>query len=274
MLSLPVRAFFVSLLLAGLAGCAAYYGYRLDRQYGAADPARFDRPTVAHAEIDFVRDVKPILDNRCVVCHGCYDAPCQLNLSAYQGVTRGAHRDVVYNSARLAAAEPTRLFTDAESNAAWRAKGFYPVLNERNPEPEANRDGSVLYRALMLKRVHDLPPGERLPDKEFDFRLDRNQVCPSIEQMDRFEEARPLWGMPYGLPALSAREHDTLARWIETGAPYRGPAPLPAAHAQRVQQEESRENSEHPDQTNSSNSSAARGAPRSPGRSRRPISSP
>ena len=229
-----MRAFFVSLLLAGLAGCAAYYGYRLDGQFGAADPARFDRPTVAHAEIDFARDVKPILDNRCVVCHGCYDAPCQLNLSAYQGITRGAHRDVVYDSARLAAAEPTRLFTDAESNAAWRAKGFYPVLNERNPEPEANRDGSVLYRALMLKRVHDLPPGGRLPEKEFDFRLDRHQVCPSIEQMDRFEEARPLWGMPYGLPALSAREHDTLARWIEAGAPYRGPAPLPAAHAQRV----------------------------------------
>ena len=26
--------------------------------------------------------IKPILENRCVVCHGCYDAPCQLLLSS------------------------------------------------------------------------------------------------------------------------------------------------------------------------------------------------
>ena len=234
MLNSPLRALLAPLLLAGLVGCAAYYGFQLDRQYGAADPARFDRPSATQAGIDFERDVKPILDGRCVVCHGCYDAPCQLNLSAYEGLTRGAHRDVVYDSARLTAAEPTRLFTDAESNAAWRGKGFYPVLNERSPAPEANRDGSVLYRALMLKRAHGLPSGDLLPEKAFDFRLDRSQVCPSIEQMERFEESRPLWGMPYGLPALSAREHDTLTRWIEAGAPYRGPGPLPAAHARRV----------------------------------------
>jgi len=30
----------------------------------------------------YLNEVKPILENRCVVCHGCYDAPCQLKLTS------------------------------------------------------------------------------------------------------------------------------------------------------------------------------------------------
>jgi hypothetical protein len=236
-----MRVLLVLSTFAVLVGCATYYGYRLDRQYGSADPTRYDRAPLAGADIapqaragiDFARDVKPILDSRCVVCHGCYDAPCQLKLSAYEGVTRGASKEIVY-ATRLVAVEPARLFTDADRNAAWRGKGFYPVLNERAPSAEANRAGSVIYRMLALKRAHGLPAGAVLPAQAFDFALDRAQQCPSIEEMDRFEEKFPLWGMPYGLPALSAREHDTLTRWIEAGAPDTGPAPLPAGHAARV----------------------------------------
>ena len=229
-----MRAFLVLMLFSGFVGCATYQGHRLDRQYGPADPARYDRPIAARAGVDFARDVKPILDNRCVVCHGCYDAPCQLKLTAYDGVTRGAHKDIIYNSARLVAADPTRLFTDADRNVAWRDKGFYPVLNERAPDAAANRDGSVMYRMLALKRAHGLPAGAVLSAKDFDLALDRAQQCPRIEEMDQFEEKYPLWGMPYGLPALSEREHDTLARWIEAGAPASAPAPLPAGHAARI----------------------------------------
>lgn len=29
---------------------------------------------------------RSLLDRRCVVCHGCYDTPCQLNLSASHGM--------------------------------------------------------------------------------------------------------------------------------------------------------------------------------------------
>jgi hypothetical protein len=228
-----MRIFLVLVLFSSFVGCATYYGHRLDRQYGPADPARYDRPPTTRAAIDFQRDVKPILDNRCVVCHGCYDAPCQLKLSAWQGVTRGASKEVVYSS-RLIAAEPTRLFIDADSNAAWRQKGFYPVLNERTPDAAANREGSVMYRMLALKRAHGLPAGAVLADKDFDFSLDRTQQCPRIEEMDQFEEKYPLWGMPYGLPALSAREHDTLTRWIEAGAPYNATPPLAAGYAERI----------------------------------------
>jgi hypothetical protein len=52
-------------------------------------------------DISYVRDVKPVLDRTCIACHACYDAPCQLKLTAAEGVTRGASKDVVYTSARL-----------------------------------------------------------------------------------------------------------------------------------------------------------------------------
>ena len=131
-----------ALLLVAAAGCATFYAHQLDERYGAADPARYDQPLRAAAGApDFATEVKPILDGRCVVCHGCYDAPCQLNLGSFEGIARGASREVVYAS-RLKPAEPTRLFHDALRNSGadgWRAKGFAPVLNERAPTVEANR---------------------------------------------------------------------------------------------------------------------------------------
>ncbi|MGH6692922.1 MAG: fatty acid cis/trans isomerase, partial [Gammaproteobacteria bacterium] len=213
----------VPVLAATLAGCAVYYAHRLDQRYGAADPGRYDRPAPTVTGPDYWREVKPILDQRCVVCHGCYDAPCQSNLASYQGVTRGANKDLVYNAARLLAAEPTRMFFDAHSNAAWRGKGFYPVLNERAATPEADREGGVMYRLLRLKREHPLPAGAVLPRERFDFSLDRSQQCPAIEEMDRFEQRFPEWGMPFGLPGISDREYATLTGWIAAGAPYRDP---------------------------------------------------
>lgn len=229
-----MRKLAVSILLLTLTGCAVYYGYRLDERYGAADPARYDRPAPAPADLDYWRDVKPVLDNRCVVCHGCYDAPCQANLASYPGVTRGAHKEKVYDAARLLAARPTRMFFDAQSTAGWRSKDFYPMLNERAATPEADREGSVMYRLLRLKRARPLPAAAERLDDRYDFSLDRKQQCPSIEEMDRFEQRYPEWGMPFGLPGLSDREYSTLTRWIEAGAPYRDPEPLSGAHQQRI----------------------------------------
>jgi hypothetical protein len=229
-----MRAFAITLVVTVLAGCAVYYGHRLDERYGAADPSRYDGPSAPQIDLDYWRDVKPVLDNRCVVCHGCYDAPCQANLASYQGVTRGAHKEKVYDAARLFATEPTRMFFDAQSTAGWRRKDFYPMLNERAATPEADREGGVMYRLLRLKRAHPLPAGAVLPNERYDFSLDRNQQCPAIEEMDRFEQKYPEWGMPFGLPGLSDREFTTLTRWIEAGAPYRDPEPLSGAHQKRI----------------------------------------
>ena len=219
--------------MLGLAGCATYYAAQLDQRYGVADPARYDRPAPAAAAAADYTQVKSILDNRCAVCHGCNDAPCQLNLASHAGVTRGANPAQVY-ATRLLTAQPTRLFFDAQSNAAWRAKDFHPVLNERAATPEAEREGGVLYRVLRQKQRTPGPAGGVLPKDRFDFSLDRAQQCPAIEGMDAYERKHPEWGMPFGLPALPQAEHDALARWIEAGAPAAAAAPLPPAYEQRV----------------------------------------
>jgi hypothetical protein len=80
-------------------------------------------------KVSYYKDVKPILDSRCVTCHGCYDAPCQLKLGSIEGVDRGASKEIVYDSSRLKAADPSRLFVDASMTEDWRKKGFYPILN-------------------------------------------------------------------------------------------------------------------------------------------------
>ena len=33
---------------------------------------------VPSRQIDYLSEVKPLLDKRCVVCHSCYNSPCQL----------------------------------------------------------------------------------------------------------------------------------------------------------------------------------------------------
>jgi hypothetical protein len=63
----------------------------------------------------YMSKVKPILDNRCVACHSCYVAPCQLQMGSYDGVERGAKKDFYYDLVRLEDAPPSRLFIDAKT---------------------------------------------------------------------------------------------------------------------------------------------------------------
>lgn len=225
---------FAPLLLVFLTACATVATLRLDDRFGPADPARFDRLPASNAQApDYWREVRPILDKRCVSCHACYDAPCQLNLASYGGLTRGASTSQVFAD-RLLAAEPTRLGIDAQSNGEWRQKGFFPVLNERQPTPQANREAGVMARLLALKQAHPGPAGGPLDDKDLDFSLNRPQVCTPAEGLDEYARRHPTRGMPFGLPPLSAGEHATLTRWLEAGAPYRPAAPLPAAITRQI----------------------------------------
>lgn len=223
------------LATAMLAGCATLATLSFDERFGRADPTRFDAPRPPSAGVPtFHADVQPILERRCVVCHGCYDAPCQLKLTAWDGVARGQSNARVYDGARLLAAPPSRLFIDAQLPSQWRKLGFDPVLNEREASAEANLAGSVLYQSLALKARHPLP-GDAVLGSGFDFSLDRAQVCPRIEQFDSFAKHTPLAGMPYGLPAVTDAEFTTLRRWIEAGSPYEGDKPLTAAQQSQVQ---------------------------------------
>lgn len=227
-----MRTKYVLLTALLIGGCAGMRGLQLDESYGESHP-RNRLTKRATGGVDYWHDVKPVLDSRCVVCHGCYDAPCQLKLSAFQGIDRGTSKSLVYDSARLLAAEPTRLFVDAHSTEAWRQKGFTPVLNERDQTPLANVNAGVMAQALTLKRKHPLPGTKLLPES-FDLSLSRDQQCPTIEEYDDFALAYPLWGMPYALPAISSQDDDVLMRWIEAGAPYYPPPPLGREFEQRI----------------------------------------
>jgi hypothetical protein len=230
-----MRRFSSVLLVCGVVGCATLARDSLDDRFGRPDPTRYDMPRApATSNVAFRTEVQPILERRCVVCHGCYDAPCQIKLSAWEGVARGASTEVVYDSGRVREAPLSRLFVDAQLPSQWREKGFFPVLNERAPTPEANLAASVLARSLALKQKHPLP-ADALLGAPFDFSLDRSASCPRIEQFDAYERKVPLAGMPYGLPGLNAREMSTVTRWLAAGSPYEGPLPLSATQQQQLQ---------------------------------------
>lgn len=113
-----------------MTGCASivYKVTDFDRLYGPAAPKQ--RVLTPEAlllsqqqhKVSYYKEVKPILDSRCVTCHGCYDAPCQLKLGSIEGLDRGATKRLVYNSNRLKAADPTRLFIDATTTEGWRKR--------------------------------------------------------------------------------------------------------------------------------------------------------
>jgi hypothetical protein len=147
-------------------------------------------------------------------------------------VARGASRDAVYDATRLLEAPPSRLFVDAQRASEWRARGFFPVLNERSNTSDANLAGSLLYQTLLQKQQHPLPPGPLL-GQAFDVSPDRSNACPRVEQYAAFAQASPLAGMPYGLPGLNATELGTLRRWLEAGTPYEGDVPLSAVQQQQ-----------------------------------------
>lgn len=194
-------------------GCASLVYQAEDREsrYGPAAPKQ-RLLTLEEAgqrqqqnKVSFYRDVKPILDSRCVVCHGCYDAPCQLKLGSIEGADRGASKKKVYDFARLKAADPTRLYIDAPDTSGWRQKSFYPVLNERLDSKDANLENSVLAQLVLLKRQHPQPGSGKL-SKDFELEFDR--------------ELRPLAGLQ-GFE-LGALPEMSLLR-VKTGDPEGDP---------------------------------------------------
>jgi hypothetical protein len=213
----------LTLLSAGLilAGCAAIVRNQLDSSYGPADPQRYASPTPDPGNT--WQSAKQVFDRRCVLCHACYDAPCQLNLASFEGIARGENKTSVYTP-RLLAAAPTRLFADAHSPAEWRKKGFSPVLNERGPAGDL--EGSVLYRMLRLKG-DTRSPKAALPATA----ADAAASCPTIEEIDRYSGE----GMPYGLPPLPGGEMEAVTRWLKAGSPHPAPAPFPPATMQEAE---------------------------------------
>ncbi len=211
---------------------------------GKSGPARYDTPLPPQPNDVRYGDVAPILQSRCVVCHGCYDAPCQLKLTAWEGIARGASADRVYDGTRLRAARQSRLFEDAFKASAWRDRGFHPVLSEHAGVD--NVDGSVLAQMLLLKQQHPLPETRLLPET-FDLSIDRPQQCTTIERFPAFARSYPLWGMPFGLPELEPKDRDLLLRWIDQGAPREPDPPLKPEISAQISQWETWLNADAPE---------------------------
>jgi hypothetical protein len=193
------------------------------RPQGAVSPA--PAPPLSAEQRAMWSEAQGVFETRCVVCHGCYDAPCQLKLGTYDGIARGASGDKVYDSTRLVAASPTRLDIDAHETEGWRKKGFHPVLPEGTAsDPRA----SLLLRMLDLKRAYPLPAMSNLT-KEFTLELDRKETCATAEHFEDYAKNHPLWGMPYALPALGDAQEGALVRWVTAGAPHPDDEALTAA---------------------------------------------
>ena len=192
---------------------------------GSPPDARYAHPPVllraAEAQASW-SDARHVLETRCVVCHGCYDAPCQLKLGTLEGIDRGATNAKVYDGARILPAAPTRLEIDAHDTRGWRSMDFHPVLPEG---PQTDPRASLLLRMLDLKRSRPMPAASEIA-ASFTFELDRKQTCADAEHFDDYAKQHPLWGMPYALPGLAPAEEAAIARWVTGGAPSPEPPPL------------------------------------------------
>ena len=171
--------------------------------------------------------VKKLIDSRCVICHGCYDAPCQLKLTSYQGLIRGGNKNPVYNPSRLNDEQPTRLFIDAHSTEKWHQLNFHSVITSKNRVQEhsastagikTTQNNSVLKLLLDQKKAFPQNQSKRLP-KEFPLDVTRDLSCPSANSIVNYLDDNNQSGMPYGMSAIPDNEQQLLDKWIAAGYP-------------------------------------------------------
>jgi hypothetical protein len=188
----------VTLMLLFLAGCAAPPPPQ-NPAYQFVPPAR---------ELSYLADVEPILVKRCVVCHSCYNSPCQLKLSSWDGLERGASKEKIYNAGRLRTMDPSRLLVDAHSTEEWRQKDFTSVT------PVENQDytDSIMYMLLDHKRLSPDVVGSYYPEAS-DLTCAENGT-----ELNKYLQKHPNNGMPFGFPPLTNEEFNTIAGWLSQGA--------------------------------------------------------
>lgn len=158
--------------------------------------------------VSFERDVQPILNKRCVVCHSCYNAPCQLKLGSFEGLMRGTSKKSLYDT-RLHATQPTRLFVDAHNIDDWRSKGFSSVVHSQS---QHGLNDSILMHTLFAKKKHPQIIGKYAPEHD-----DLSCAKDSEELLD-FLDDDPQKAMPYGFPALTQKEYQIITTWLDQGA--------------------------------------------------------
>ncbi len=164
-------------------------------------------------KLDYLEDVQPILVKRCVVCHSCYNSPCQLKLSSWEGLDRGASKESIYNASRLRTMEPSRLFIDGQSTQDWREKGFFSVTENG----EQSYDESVMYMLVDHKRLSPKVEGKYYSEAS-------NLTCSKDgDEAKKYLKKHPNNGMPFGFPPLKNEDFNTVVGWLTQGS--QGPTP-------------------------------------------------
>lgn len=156
----------------------------------------------------YSKEIQPIFDAKCIACHSCYNAPCQLNLINYEGVMRGANQTDLYKFPLVSARHPTRLGQDARMLDEWRELEFYDITGDSAD--------SLLLTLLDMERGSDY--------QENHFVAESSRTCPKpgIIPEDITLIGSDHLSMPFGLPELTDYEKDALRHWVSLGTP--GPA--------------------------------------------------
>jgi hypothetical protein len=181
-------------------------------------------PKKVHGDY-YLDTVQPVLNNRCVVCHACYNAPCQLKLSSYEGLQRGGSKKQLYDPSRLLAMKPTRLHIDARTADEWHdKKGFFPVVHHETQNATANMQ-SLLYRLVEHGRNHQLK-NPYVPGAATTFSgiaAESRECAKDAKELDAYLAKLPEQGMPFGCPAIGSTDYQVITDWLLKGAP--GPSP-------------------------------------------------
>jgi hypothetical protein len=157
----------------------------------------------AKNNLSFENDIKPIIDKRCVVCHSCYNSPCQLKLSSLDSLLRGATKEAIYDN-RLIPAKPSRMFIDAQNQKEWQELGFYSVLQE------FKNNQNIVTTLLEQKQNFPQNIGDYAPEED-KLTCSKNQ-----QELEKYLSKNPYHGMPYGFPALDMDEHEKLTKWFKS----------------------------------------------------------
>jgi hypothetical protein len=187
----------------------------------ALPPVSFVKPAQT---IDYLHEVRPVLVKRCVVCHSCYNSPCQLKLSSFEGLDRGASKKAVYNAERLKTMEPTRLFVDAQTTEEWREKDFHSVTEN---SAEGDQNNSILMQFIAHKKDNPIQDKD-----EFYPEADDLTCAKSDKELGAYLNKHPNRGMPFGFPPLTENEFNIIAGWLSQGA--KGPDDVQQAKIEAI----------------------------------------
>lgn len=167
-------------------------------------------PTATQQPVSFNEDVRPIVETKCLACHSCFDAPCQLKMEYSDGLIRGAHKDAVYDGKRLEPQKTTRLGIDAQTEQQWREMGFYSVL------ARGDQTRSLFENMIRLGKQYEFAPNSKLPE-DIELGRSRTNQCVSNANFSEYASDHPYEGMPLAMTGLTDDEYATLTGWLNQG---------------------------------------------------------